>query len=198
MIVVAIIGILAAIAIPNFLRYQLRSKLSELKTNVEAISKSEESLRQSERILCAGASTGAYVAFAAIPTGKTVNAQRLAWAAPDNLLASTIDWSVQGNTYGQYQAATASAPTSGATCAAPVGIGAFGYALSISAVSDLDGDATLATVGFWSPQMNSADGTVKTPAPSLPLVGDTTVCGGAAPGTNQQNTPLNCSSDNVF
>ena len=37
MIVVAIIGILAAIAIPNFLRYQLRSKTSEAKTNIGAI-----------------------------------------------------------------------------------------------------------------------------------------------------------------
>ncbi len=37
MIVVAIIGILAAIAIPNFLQYQLKAKTSEAKTNVQAI-----------------------------------------------------------------------------------------------------------------------------------------------------------------
>ena len=37
MIVVAIIGILAAIAIPNFLRYQAKTKQSEAKTNLGAI-----------------------------------------------------------------------------------------------------------------------------------------------------------------
>jgi len=37
MIVVAIIGILAAIAIPNFLQYQLKAKTAEAKTNVQAI-----------------------------------------------------------------------------------------------------------------------------------------------------------------
>lgn len=37
MIVVAIIGILAAIAIPNFLRYQAKSRQSEAKTNLGAI-----------------------------------------------------------------------------------------------------------------------------------------------------------------
>jgi len=37
MIVVAIIGILAAIAIPNFVRFQARSKQSEAKTNLKAI-----------------------------------------------------------------------------------------------------------------------------------------------------------------
>ncbi len=37
MIVVAIIGILAAIAIPNFLRFQARAKQSEAKANLKAI-----------------------------------------------------------------------------------------------------------------------------------------------------------------
>ena len=37
MIVVAIIGILAAIAIPNFLKFQAKSKQSEAKTNLGAI-----------------------------------------------------------------------------------------------------------------------------------------------------------------
>ena len=36
MIVVAIIGILAAIAIPNFLRFQARARQSEAKTNLKA------------------------------------------------------------------------------------------------------------------------------------------------------------------
>ncbi|HEX9605302.1 MAG TPA: prepilin-type N-terminal cleavage/methylation domain-containing protein, partial [Myxococcales bacterium] len=36
MIVVAIIGILAAIAIPNFIKFQARSKQSEAKANLKA------------------------------------------------------------------------------------------------------------------------------------------------------------------
>ena len=43
MIVVAIIGILAAIAIPNFLRFQLKAKSSEGKANIAAIRTAEES-----------------------------------------------------------------------------------------------------------------------------------------------------------
>ena len=45
MIVVAIIGILAAVAIPNFLRYQLKAKTSEAKTNLKAIATSEEAYK---------------------------------------------------------------------------------------------------------------------------------------------------------
>jgi len=45
MIVVAIIGILAAIAIPNFLRFQAKSKQSEAKTNLGAIGTTAEAYR---------------------------------------------------------------------------------------------------------------------------------------------------------
>jgi type IV pilus assembly protein PilA len=46
MIVVAIIGILAAIAIPNFIRFQARSKQSEAKSNLKALFTAERSFFQ--------------------------------------------------------------------------------------------------------------------------------------------------------
>ena len=45
MIVVAIIGILAAIAIPNFMRFQAKSKQAEAKTNLGAIGTTAEAYR---------------------------------------------------------------------------------------------------------------------------------------------------------
>ncbi len=45
MIVVAIVGVLAAIAIPNFLTYQAKAKTSEAKVNLGAISTNAEAWR---------------------------------------------------------------------------------------------------------------------------------------------------------
>ena len=46
MIVVAIIGILAAIAIPNFIKFQARSKQSEAKANLKAIFTAQKGLNE--------------------------------------------------------------------------------------------------------------------------------------------------------
>ena len=82
--------ILAAIAIPNFLRYQLRAKFGELPTNVSAIFKAEESLRQGERLPVAA--TGQ---FAPPAPGSTRPSRP---PRPAARWRTTIDWMVQGGT----------------------------------------------------------------------------------------------------
>src|SRR5262249_25878109 len=50
MIVVAIIGILAAIAIPNFIKFQARSKQSEAKANLKSLFTAEKSYKQEKDV----------------------------------------------------------------------------------------------------------------------------------------------------
>ncbi len=199
MIVVAIIGILAAIAIPNFLRYQLRSKFAELRTNVEAINKAENALKQSERLICAGGATGQAVAIGPVPTG-TIGTNKIVWSAANYVTAQAIDWVVQGATYGQYQAATNGGT---ATCTTAIaGVGTFGTRHSVAAISNIDGDTVNATVGLWQPSRDVAG--TRTDAPALALSGDTTICGGTGqPADASANAVgdgqvVTCSSDNIF
>jgi type IV pilus assembly protein PilA len=202
MIVVAIIGILAAIAIPNFLRYQLRSKFAELKTNVEAINKSEESIRQGERVLCATAMTGYYTATQQIPAG-TPSANRIPWIAADNIAASALDWSVQGFTYGVYRVFTANQPTAPTgqvnTCAAP--LGNLGASVAIAGWSDIDNDGVFAEVASWTPALNNSTGVVIAGAAAVTAItnADETNCtGGAQPSNVGSGQVMNCSKDNIF
>jgi type IV pilus assembly protein PilA len=142
MIVVAIIGILAAIAIPNFVKYQLRSKFSEASSNVEGLRKAEEALRQGERkVTIAGALDGTYDAgsyhnlgSARLPLVGILGTQKLAWALTDTQKAQAIDWQVEGNTYFDYQVSTLLCPTSNAAATNS------GICYTIGSASDIDGD----------------------------------------------------------
>ena len=94
MIVVAIIGILAAIAIPNFLMFQLRSKTGEAKVNLAAIRTAEEGFF---------AEFGAYVPAAANPGAPT--SQKAPWGTPVDF--GSMGWAPEGDVYFQYDASVA-------------------------------------------------------------------------------------------
>ncbi len=143
MIVVAIIGILAAIAIPNFIRYQLRAKTAEARTNGGGIKTSQESFRASE---------DNYVAVAANPAAPGGSVKQ-AWPViacgagcnRANIAAcqsfDCVGFIPAGQVYYSY-----------ATFSQLAGVGVVPE-LAISAVGDLDGDAVLG--GFCYQSANS-------------------------------------------
>jgi type IV pilus assembly protein PilA len=164
MIVVAIIGILAAIAIPNFLTYQLKSRQAEAKTNLQAIKTSEVSF-QAER--------GCYVGIAT-EVGQAAPAagvKTIAWpwgagtapTAPGALwctgvfagVFADIGFKATGNVMYYYgvDAKTVAAPglyTTATSCplaiAGTAAAGAAGNNNFIAmARSNLDGDAAIST-----------------------------------------------------
>ena len=208
MIVVAIIGILAAIAIPNFLRYQLRAKFSELRTNVEAIMKSQNALRQSERQACPTAQTGYFVTFGQIPTGAVPGPNKLPWVAGDLAAASALDWVVQGSTYGVYNATTGTPPAAAAntiiacTPSATNYFAALGNTIAVGGQSNIDGDADLAVVAAWMPLVNTLTGVRTAEAPALGglLTGNNVAncTGGTQPAGAGNSQVFTCSADSVF
>jgi type IV pilus assembly protein PilA len=123
MIVVAIIGILAAIAIPNFLQFQLRSKTGEAKTNIAAIRTAEEGYF---------AEYNNYVLANETP-GTAMTTNKRLWSGGGITQFDQLGWSPTGEVFYNY------------------GVNAVGSSYTISAQGDLDGNATNSDYGYVHP-----------------------------------------------
>jgi type IV pilus assembly protein PilA len=151
MIVVAIIGILAAIAIPNFLRFQLRARSSEGKTNIAAIRTAEESYQ---------AEFGNYVSTnGAAPTAASVGPNKQAMVANGGF--TDLGWAPEGEVYFSYQTTTVPTVQNGYT---------------VGAVADIDGDTTDQVWGYLKPNTSGTyAGTSNSCSDSYTPLKDTTV-----------------------
>ena len=110
MIVVAIIGILAAIAIPNFVDMQYRAKRAELPSNVDGIKTAE---------LAYEASFDAFVAQPTFMPNSSPNKQQRPWNGGD---FDTLGWAPDGDVRGSYMVET------------------YGTDFAVFGESDVDGD----------------------------------------------------------
>ena len=117
MIVVAIIGILAAIAVPNFMSMQYKTKRSEVPMNMKAIKTSEESYKAADNV---------YVAASAYPASPSANPQQ--WDVASSGGFKTLGWEPDGKVRGSYAVATTSNTD-----------------FTITGLADVDGDGSTAT-----------------------------------------------------
>ncbi|PHR29000.1 MAG: hypothetical protein COA36_04790 [Desulfotalea sp.] len=151
MIVVAIIGILAAIAIPNFLAYQMKSKSAEAKTNMGAIKTS---------LIAYAAERDEYLTAPSTPAGANADAtgKKAAWVATPGVGLTALGFAPSGDVYYRYAITdafiwapgtlTAVGPAAPATSTPGTGITPTVAAdVTINTKSDLDGDGAK-TGGF--------------------------------------------------
>lgn len=134
MIAVAIIGVLAALAIPAFQRFQLRSRVSEAKTNLSAIRVAE---------LAHFASTGSFREALPSPVADAaVGPFKQPWV--DNGGFGEIGWEPEGDPFFNYEVVTG--PGGCNICSS----------FTAEAASDLDGDGALNYWGYVRPDAAGA------------------------------------------
>jgi type IV pilus assembly protein PilA len=159
MIVIAILGLLAALAIPNFLRFQLRAKSSEGKTNLAAIRSIENAYFTEFNVFIATPVTPA-----AIP-----GTSRQPWPSPSPGCPNCFDdvgFVPEGDVYFQYE-----------VFAAIAGAGATGNdVFTAAAAADLDGDGVPQIWGYVRPLADGSGGQPSTltggqPAAPCPATG---------------------------
>lgn len=132
MIVVAIIGILAAIAIPNFLKYQAKSKQSEAKVNLKGIFTSQTSY------FSEGNTYGTFTLINYAPTGNSRYALATGIAAGAAHAVSELG---AGTTY--------VATSNGTTCTTAITTGGqYNMATSNNSGFTAEAWATISNIGY--------------------------------------------------
>jgi type IV pilus assembly protein PilA len=151
MITVALIGTIAAIAIPNFMTYQARSRRSEGFTNVAGIATSYKAYyAESGKFPDMVTETTALGSTAAsLPDPGLYGGLRpvqMPWDSDSDQFFKIVGWKPDGNVYYSYDVHSAS-------CAAPC---TEQSCFTVTAHGDVNGDGVLGAVMYVHPMTDSA------------------------------------------
>ena len=134
MLVVGIIGVIAAVAIPNFVMYQARSRRSEAYTNLSALARSQKAF-QAERN--AFHDSGLPFPDATLYNGGMLGAASMPWDAASQAAFSEVGWSPEGKVFYSYGSFTS---VTGGGC------GGCDLCFTAAAYGDVDGNASVQPV----------------------------------------------------
>jgi len=151
MIVVAIIGIISLLAIPNFMRYQARSRRTEAYANVAGIVRAQKSF-QAER-------DHFFEALPQMPDWDSyggLGTDKMPWDAASEAVFMELGWTPEGGVYYGYGINTGTAYACDAPCGSDA---ANSRCFTASAQGDVDGDGLGSEVMYVEPARDE-NGTV--------------------------------------
>lgn len=154
MISVAIIGILAAIAIPAFQNYQNRSKRSEAMANVVAIARMQQG-----HFAEFNTHLGVALSQPGPASGSLGPSQRI-WTPAADTAFSALGWRPEGNVYFDYDVNVEEGSCPGC--------------FTVSAYGDIEGDGVLGLVQFVQPttDLSAHLPSIVEPGADIPLTPD--------------------------
>ncbi len=148
-IVVGIIGLLAAIAIPNFLSYQARSRRSEAFVNLAAVSRIQSTFYAERGEFFEAGSWPDFVGL----YGGDLSARKMTWDAASEAAYAELGWQPEGQVYYVYDTNTGATACTCTTC------------FTATAGGDVDDDDLKSAVMYVHPETN-ATGVVLGECPS--------------------------------
>ncbi len=156
MIVVAIIGLLAAIAVPGFMRFQAKARRAEAYSNLAEIARSEKSFRaERDFFFQAPLPMPDWDLYGGLGTNK------MPWDAASQTAFDELGWLPEGDVLYSYGINTGSSAACGAAC----GPAATSRCFTANAIGDVDDDSLAAEVVYTNPVRDS-DGTIVGDCPS--------------------------------
>ncbi len=161
MIVVAIIGLLAAIAVPGFLRFQAKARRAEAYSNLAEIARSEKSF-QAERdsYFQVALPMPDWDLYGGLGTNK------MPWDAASQTAFDELGWLPEGDVLYSYGINTGSSAACGAACG-PAGTS---QCFTANAIGDVDVDLLVSELMYTSPARDT-NGAVLGSCPSTMSTG---------------------------
>jgi type IV pilus assembly protein PilA len=141
MVTAGLLGVLAAIAIPNFITYQARSKRSESFTNLSALARAQKAY-QAER-------NGYLDTLVSWPDDAMyggLGTKQMPWDSDAQAAFGELGWAPEGQVYYSYAAYTNATATTGNNCSAcPL-------CFTAAAYGDVDGNGSTQVIMFVHPE----------------------------------------------
>lgn len=147
MLTVALIGVMSAIAIPNFIAYQARSRQAEAYTNLDSLARAYHGYYAESGIY---PDMGIRSGEPSLPPAPLLGSKKMSWTNPQTTqdFFDIVGWGSEGDVYYTYDVVTAE---SGAcTCTAAC--------FTATAHGDVDSDGGWSALMYAKPQTDAAGG----------------------------------------